>query len=325
MRGFGSTFYFLFEVERTSFFASVLLHGAALILLVTVGTASLATSHATHSYGVMVYQPHVQPPVHRRPAAPMHLPRRLRAFEAPLTVRASLPSPPLLDAPPQPNLIQSTKSPSIPIVSPPVVVPPIQQQIPAGAFQAKAIVTPNARLHAPIGSAGFSSTAVTANESSPRRTIDGAFGSMTTNRAGPVHQTQGSSGFDGVPQATVRAQDSLAVKAGGFGVIVSGPAAPVVKSNPSAGSFRPVEILDKPAPSYTEEARRLGVEGEVVFEAVFAASGRLRVLRTMKTLGHGLDETALRAAEAIRFRPALHNGDPVDFTAAVHIVFQLAN
>jgi hypothetical protein len=45
----------------------------------------------------------------------------------------------------------------------------------------------------------------------------------------------------------------------------------------------------------------------------------------LKSLGHGLDENAVRAAEAIRFRPAEKNGTPVDFTAAVHILFQLAN
>lgn len=101
--------------------------------------------------------------------------------------------------------------------------------------------------------------------------------------------------------------------------------APVRRGTEAGAISRPVEILDKPKPAYTDEARRMGVEGEVVFEALFPASGRIRILRTLKSLGHGLDENAARAAEAIRFRPAEKNGNPVDFTAAVHIVFQLAN
>jgi TonB family protein len=86
----------------------------------------------------------------------------------------------------------------------------------------------------------------------------------------------------------------------------------------------PVEIISKPTPSYTEEARNLRIEGEVLLEVVFEASGRLRVLRVVHGLGHGLDENAQRAAEQIRFKPAMNEGQPADSTATVHIVFQLA-
>jgi hypothetical protein len=41
-------------------------------------------------------------------------------------------------------------------------------------------------------------------------------------------------------------------------------------------------------------------------------------------MGHGLDEAATVAAAKIRFKPALRNGSPVDSTAVVHVVFQLA-
>lgn len=58
---------------------------------------------------------------------------------------------------------------------------------------------------------------------------------------------------------------------------------------------------------------------------IFAASGDLRVEQVVRGLGHGLDEAALRAAQQIRFRPALRNGQPYDSTALVHIVFELAN
>jgi hypothetical protein len=45
----------------------------------------------------------------------------------------------------------------------------------------------------------------------------------------------------------------------------------------------------------------------------------------VRGLGHGLDENAVAAAQAIRFRPAARDGAAVDSTALVHIVFQLAN
>jgi len=86
----------------------------------------------------------------------------------------------------------------------------------------------------------------------------------------------------------------------------------------------PVEILYKPNPVYTPEARQLKLEGEVLLEVMFAASGQLHVNSVVRGLGHGLDEAAIAAADKIRFKPALRNGQPVDSTAIVHVVFQLA-
>ena len=85
-----------------------------------------------------------------------------------------------------------------------------------------------------------------------------------------------------------------------------------------------VVILDKPKPQYTDEARKLGIEGDVLVQVVFPASGPVQVIRVTKGLGHGLDEAAIRAAQQIRFKPALQDGKPVDFPATVHIEFQLA-
>jgi TonB family protein len=86
----------------------------------------------------------------------------------------------------------------------------------------------------------------------------------------------------------------------------------------------PAEVISKPTPTYTAEARNLRIEGEVVLEVVFEASGKLRVVRVVQGLGHGLDEAATQAAEQIRFKPARRDGQPSDYTAMVHIVFQLA-
>lgn len=86
----------------------------------------------------------------------------------------------------------------------------------------------------------------------------------------------------------------------------------------------PVEIISKPNPIYTQEARDLKLEGEVLLEVVFAATGQLRVLRVARGLGHGLDEAAVRAAQQIRYKPALRDGQPSDSVALLHVRFQLA-
>jgi TonB family protein len=86
----------------------------------------------------------------------------------------------------------------------------------------------------------------------------------------------------------------------------------------------PVEIISKPNPIYTQEARDLKLEGEVLLQVVFAATGQLRVIRVERGLGHGLDEAAVRAAQQIRYKPALRNGQPYDSVAMLHVRFQLA-
>lgn len=116
-----------------------------------------------------------------------------------------------------------------------------------------------------------------------------------------------------------------AISAGAFGdaSVVSAP--PVSQRlTHSAGILTAAEILSKPRPAYTDEARRLQIEGEVLLEIEFAAAGEVRVLRVIRGLGHGLDETAVTAAREIRFRPARRDGAAVGSTAVVHITFQLA-
>ena len=67
-----------------------------------------------------------------------------------------------------------------------------------------------------------------------------------------------------------------------------------------------MEILSKPNPVYTEEARSLRLEGEVLLEVIFAANGQLHVNRVVRGMGHGLDEAAISAANKMRFKPAQH-------------------
>jgi len=118
---------------------------------------------------------------------------------------------------------------------------------------------------------------------------------------------------------------SEAVQAGGFADAQAAAPAPRAARAPETPKVEPVEVLSKPNPIYTKEARRLRIEGEVLLQVVFTASEELHVIRVVKGLGHGLDEAAVQAAEQIRFKPARRDGRPVDTTATLHVLFQLAN
>lgn len=115
------------------------------------------------------------------------------------------------------------------------------------------------------------------------------------------------------------------VKTTGFSDATAAAAeAPKKKSGSDQSPTTPVDLLDKPRPAYTQEGRSLKIEGDVVLDVVFLASGQLQVNRVVSGLGHGLDESAVSAAKQIKFRPAKHEGRPVDFPARVRIEFRLA-
>ncbi len=132
-----------------------------------------------------------------------------------------------------------------------------------------------------------------------------------------------STGSFGAASRAVSSEGHV-ISRGGFGDVQVDSNATVARPANAAPASTAVEILFKPRPAYTSEARRLQIEGEVLLEIQFTASGELRIVRVVHGLGHGLDESASDAARQIRFRPALRASAPVDATAIVHIQFQLA-
>ncbi len=117
---------------------------------------------------------------------------------------------------------------------------------------------------------------------------------------------------------------SAGVQSSGFGSQQIAQNTPHIQRVDSGPPTTSVEITYKPNPAYTDEAKTLKLEGEVLLEVEFLASGQLHVNRVVRGLGHGLDETAMAAANKMRFKPAMRNGQAMDSTAIVHVVFQLA-
>ena len=157
-----------------------------------------------------------------------------------------------------------------------------------------------------VTEAGFGSTTA----ASPQRTSGGV-----VTDAG-----FGTASGGGRPQASEPPR--AAVRASGFDAQPA-PQKAAPHAPPPQRVDTPVEVVFKPTPAYTEEARALKLEGEVSLEVEFSASGQVRVLRVVGGLGHGLDESAIRAAEHMRFKPAIAGGRPIDFRTTVHIVFRL--
>jgi TonB family protein len=158
----------------------------------------------------------------------------------------------------------------------------------------------------------------------PNIVADAGFGTaMAAASSRPAARAVSDAGFGGAAGAAApRTTAMQAVRATEFD---AKPAPPAATPAPREARIEiPLEILSKPTPEYTDEARSLKIEGDVLLEVNFSAAGQVHVVRVVRGLGHGLDESAIRAAQGMRFKPALNAGHPTDFKTTVHIVFRLA-
>lgn len=299
--------------------ASVAIHSLAILLLFAVRFSGAVPNLQLREHATIIAPATVKPISVTRIRTP-----KIRAFRPAPVEHARLEIPAILIA-------------SAPVIDTPNVVMPeithtaLSASIPAIKAVEFSAVKPVAPQPAPrpvIKAAGFQSTETSA--AGPARgklSATGAFDS-TSNlggapaKSGPVMR---SSGFlDASPSSTGNGAARGVIKNALFGDTSVDKDGGVRKQAIAAAST-PVEIISKPRPAYTDAARAQKLEGEVLLEMQFCASGEARLVRVVRGLGHGLDENAVAAASSIRFRPALRDGAAVDSTAVVHIVFQLAN
>ena len=229
--------------------------------------------------------------------------------------------------------------------------PAVLSQIPGGARPSRIVhtgefggsATPTANAPVPkVQTGGFGSPNGIAGQGKPNAPLVAAttgsfdlppgagYGNGTGGAKG-IKGTVASAGFGngisvgGQGDGRSNGRGSAGLETGSFGaqqVVRASYKPQQVESGPATS---PVEIIFKPNPVYTEEARQLKLQGEVLLEVMFGANGQLHVNRVVRGMGHGLDEAAVTAANQMRFKPAQHNGTPVDSTAVVHVVFQLAS
>lgn len=60
---------------------------------------------------------------------------------------------------------------------------------------------------------------------------------------------------------------------------------------------------------YPEEAKRLGIEGQIKVRLTVSAKGEVTAAKLLSKLGHGLDELAMKRAKEIEFEPARDTDD----------------
>jgi TonB family protein len=76
-------------------------------------------------------------------------------------------------------------------------------------------------------------------------------------------------------------------------------------------------------PIYTAEARRRGIEGDVVLKIVVRRDGSVGNVTVIRSLGAGLEQKAIDAVRQWRFGPARRQGQPVDVLVDISVAFTL--
>lgn len=240
------------------------------------------------------------------------------------------PAPPLrVTPPPQPKVgLFSSAHPTL------VANNMVRPSVKTGGFGDPQGVKPNPNATRPQTIAAAGSFAGTPGIGDPgagaarRGSVHGVdFGSGVTNGVPggrDTHGTVASAGFsNGVLGGTGRSGSHGRVAQGSFGSTgFAEAAAPVHKEE--AVRTTPLVLLSKPVPGYTEQARKLKIEGDVTLEVRFTAAGQVEVLRVISGLGYGLNELAEQAARRITFKPATKNGHAIDEVTMIHVTFQLA-
>ena len=83
------------------------------------------------------------------------------------------------------------------------------------------------------------------------------------------------------------------------------------------------QILGRPTPGYTDEARRNQIEGSVKVSVLLKADGAVSDIKVARGLGYGLDEKAIEAARQLRFVPAQKDGHAVSVRLFLEFKFSL--
>jgi len=288
-------------------------------------TSGLCLSVGVHAAVVVLIAATMGAPA--KPPTPRMPP--LRVFLPPVTLPSAPVVAPRLPPPPAPPPVRELARaetpkplPVAPIVAKPVEPPPAPLVAAVPPVAERPIERPAVQRPPEIGL--FERTNGARTSQAAAAVTTGGFGSaaISPRDAANAPGAVTTGGFSSGARAPRAANASGEVQASGFDLRASAPV------QPSRAALTPVdrlvEIVFKPTPEYTDEARSARIEGTVSLELEFTAAGDVRVLRVVRGLGHGLDEAAQRAALRIRFKPAQSDSGPVDSRATVHITFRLS-
>jgi TonB family protein len=338
-----ATFGLLPEPERNpvSFITSLVINGSILALILYIGaTARHVLEQHKYEFTELI-APTTPPPLPKVKVPP---PSKLPPPPEPPKIQLDVQKIQMPKPKPEPKPIQMEAKLAMPVMKeakPAIILAPQPKAALTAAMPAQdnKVKPSTAPVH--LGQ----TFGVTPNPNATRPATIAAIGNPYGGMQGPAvapHGVVGSTGIGdglksgsnagtvgkvasaGIPGASGTSNTGSYGKVASAGIPAMAAAAPVAPRVTATPQTTNLEVISKPPPQYTSEARQLKVQGDVVLRVTFLATGQVVVQGVVRGLGHGLDEEARRVAQQIRFRPATRDGRAVDMTTTITITFQLA-
>ena len=118
-------------------------------------------------------------------------------------------------------------------------------------------------------------------------------------------------------------------RGGGIGTGIGGGLGPGIGGGTGGGVYHPGGGVSAPTcsyspdPEFSDEARKLKIQGTVTLKMTVDQTGRPRDIQVLRGLGFGLDEKAIERVKEWRCEPGRKNGQAVAVYANVEISFNL--
>jgi TonB family protein len=87
--------------------------------------------------------------------------------------------------------------------------------------------------------------------------------------------------------------------------------------------FSPPQPINQVDAKFSDEARRARYQGKLFISLIVDTKGMPRNIQIVRPLGMGLDQKAIEAVKAYRFKPAMKDGAPVAVHVHIEISFRL--
>jgi TonB family protein len=337
--------------SKASLFTSITLNILLLLCAIIIGAAAKKTIDNRHKLTeltepIPIKRP--EPPAVKIKPPKLPPPPQVAKIEPP---KIKLPDVKLPDVPKPPTIKMAQPMPVILPAPPKAVQPPPAPKV-VNLARAEAASVVNNSPHPTAVALGSPNNPIAPSNRPATASINlgqkGMAGMPASNMGAgaPSHVVNLGSGSAGSQNMNGRDNASGAIKGvklgvtGGTGPMnapgrvagpvnlgqVTPPAMPKPMAPASATASSGPKVLFKPRPEYTAEAIKLHVEGTVTVRLRVSSSGAVQVLGVVSDLGHGLGDSAIRAVQATRFKPATDAaGNPTDWEGVVNVAFQLAS
>jgi TonB family protein len=129
-------------------------------------------------------------------------------------------------------------------------------------------------------------------------------------------------GIGQVQDATLLSDRALTIRKEHVREMQAGEPAVGAAYKPGEGITAPV-AMKRQEPAYNDVASFLKIEGTAVLRVIVDAQGLPRDIALVQSIGYGLDENAVTAVRAWRFKPGTSGGDAVPVILNVDVDFRM--